>query len=86
MVEIMLMARMEWPAESPDLNPIENIWQIIKIAISKRRHRIHSTAELMKIIQEEWDALDIKIIQKIIGSMKKRCQDVIKAKGGHTKY
>jgi transposase len=82
----MKMTRMEWPAQSPDLNPIENLWHIIKISICKRRYKIHSAAELGEIILEEWDKIDTGVIQKIIRSMRNRCWAVISAKGGHTKY
>ncbi len=42
------------PSQSPDLNPIENLWRIIKTRVSTQRHRIHSLEEM---IQEEWDKL-----------------------------
>jgi transposase len=82
----MLMQRMKWPAQSPDLNPIENLWHIIKINITKRRHRIDSLDEFAEIIEEEWKRIGRHVIKRIIGSMKKRCLAVIRAKGASTKY
>lgn len=82
----MFMRRMIWPAQSPDLNPIENLWYIIKRRISKRRHRIMDLKELGDIIKEEWDQIDREVIVKIISTMHKRCLACIKARGGHTKY
>jgi transposase len=51
--ESMKMQRMIWPVQSPDLNPIENIWQILKYRICKRRHRIQSIQEMRIVVQDE---------------------------------
>ena len=77
---------LEWPAQSPDLNPIENLWRLIKIRISQRRYRIHTIDEMEQIIQEEWNALKPTDWKKITESMSKRCELVIRAKGGAIKY
>ena len=82
----MLMERMGWPAQSPDLNPIEHVWALMKHRISKRRHRINSAEELATIMQEEWDKITPADYSNIIRSMQRRLKEVIKAKGGSTKY
>lgn len=76
----------KWPPYSPDLNPIENLWRIIKLRISKRRHLIHSIEELERVLKEEWDRLTPDDWRNCILSMKKRCELVLKAKGGSIKY
>ncbi|QSS55716.1 hypothetical protein I7I53_03681 [Histoplasma capsulatum var. duboisii H88] len=80
------MDRVEWPAQSPDLNPIENLWAIMKHRISKIRYRIHSEAEMRKELQLIWDSITQEEIQDLIRSIPRRMQAVIKARGGSTKY
>lgn len=47
------LLNMIWPAQSQDLNPIENLWRIIKIRISGYRHQIHLVKDLRNAISEE---------------------------------
>lgn len=51
------LLRMKWPAQSPELNPIENLWRIIKIRVSARRHQIHTIEAMEQAIRAEWGLL-----------------------------
>ena len=46
--------RMKWPPQSPNLNPIENLWKHIKDIISKRRHEIRNTKDMRLALQVAW--------------------------------
>jgi transposase len=81
------------PAYSPDLNPIENIWSLLKDRLDKRFNGSYSRSkstisiEAFKIaIQEEWALIDQEAIDKCILSLLKRWQAIIDAKGYPTKY
>ena len=67
------------PAQSPDLNPIEGIWNIIK---QRLEYRIFYNDEEFKIaIQEEWDRITLEDIRKCIRDMPRRCDLLIKTGG-----
>ncbi len=73
-----------WPARSPDLNPIEQIWSIIDKKLVGVR--LSNLAELEKAVVKEWQELPPSICVNLVESMPKRLEMCIKAKGGHFKY
>jgi transposase len=75
-----------WPAQSPDLNPIEHIWKALKMRISKRDPPIHNEEDLRDALQEEWLNINPAIVCRVVESMPKRIQNVILTRGGSTKY
>jgi DDE superfamily endonuclease/Transposase len=85
---------MEWPPQSPDLNPIENLWVPFKAAFHKRFTEMfnHPSKSLearyryAAVLQEVWYAQGRQLVDALIESMPKRVQAVIEANGGWTKY
>ena len=75
-----------WPAQSPDLNPIEHLWTIIKKRVLQYDTPPSSIRELWWHLGEQWNLIPAEVCQNLIESMPRRCEAVIKAKGGHTKY
>lgn len=75
---------MQWPSQSPDLNPIENLWSEVEKRLRAKRYR--NTDELFEGIQAAWEAIPLDFCQKLVDSMGRRCQAVRKAKGFATKY
>jgi DDE superfamily endonuclease len=78
--------RMPWPAQSPDLNPIEHLWDHLDRQVRKRTPLPASLPALAAALQEEWDRIPLDVLRKLIGSMPSRVAAVIEAKGGHTPY
>ena len=75
-----------WPASSPDMNPIENLWAIIKGKLSQKRTEGMDLRAFKALIQAEWDAISLDYINTLIQSMPARTAALIRAQGGHTKY
>jgi transposase len=77
--------RLSWCANSPDLNPIEHVWKLLKRNIN-RRNIARNREELTIIIKEEWGKIDVEFLKNVVESMPRRVQTVIDSNGGHTRY
>ena len=77
---------LEWPAQSPDLNPIEHLWEHLKHQLQKYETSPKGIHELWERVVKEWNAISPEVCQNLIESMQRHIQAVIRAKGGHTKY
>lgn len=84
LVEEMEIETLDWPARSPDLSPIENIWNLLKRQVYKRSPR--TLFELENFILEEWDRLDDEVVGRLAQSFPRRLESVVEAKGSILKY
>lgn len=75
---------LDWPANSPDLNPIEHLWHEIKKKVAT--YRTTTLDELNEAFCEAWANIPVETCQKLIMSMPHRCQAVITNKGFATGY
>ena len=84
---------MEWPPYSPDLNPIENLWKLLKEQIIKLHPELselpknnYNYQKLCDAAVEAWEAFEDSMLEKLSLSMKRRLEAVIRANGWYTKY
>jgi hypothetical protein len=77
---------LDWPPQSPDLNPIEHLWRHLKVTLSKFEHPPINEDEHWKRVYQTYYAIQPEVCQDLISSMPRRIEAVLKAKGGHTKY
>lgn len=77
---------LSWPSKSPDLNPIEHLWDELDRRVRQRQPAPQSLQQLANALQAEWANIPQQFIQNLTSSMGRRCQAVIDANGGHTRY
>lgn len=77
--------KLKWPANSPDLNPIENLWKIVKDKVQSTS-RPHNKEELVESLHRVWEEIPSDILQTLIATMPARVKEVISAKGGSTRF
>ncbi|WKX90415.1 hypothetical protein Q1695_009343 [Nippostrongylus brasiliensis] len=75
---------LKWPAQSPDLNPIEHLWNDVDRVV--KRLNPPNLDELEAIIKEMWRAVPVERCPRLVDAMRNRCLAVIKSKGYPIKY
>ena len=76
--------RMVWPARSPDINPIELVWDMLGRSV--RIHFCENLEDMQAALQYEWERLPQKDIPTLIRSVPSRCAVVIRVRGGNIRY
>lgn len=80
------ITQMNWPARSPDMNPIEHAWDILGRRVRRRNPAPTNVEELKLALKVEWDNLPQEIIDSLIQTMGNRIQALLRARGGNTRY
>ncbi len=75
---------MDWPSMSPDLNPIEHLWGILKQNVEERK--VSNIHQLCDVVMEEWKRTSVANCEALVNSMPKRLKAVLENNGSHTKY
>jgi hypothetical protein len=74
--------RDKWPANSPDLNPLDYfVWSILEAKACAKPHK--DIESLKRALIQAWDEITPKILAKIVDNFPKILEQCIKAKGGH---
>ena len=83
-LEKMNICVLPWAAQSPDLNPIEHLWDHLGKVVDEMRPT--SLADLKQKLSAAWESIKPEVTQKLVDSMPARVQEVIRSRGGSTKY
>ncbi|GFV71506.1 hypothetical protein TNCV_2048561 [Trichonephila clavipes] len=78
--------RLVWPARSPDLNPIENVWDALGRQVTGRNYPPTNKNTLIRALTEEWDKLPQQLLDNVVQSMVRRVECCITLHGGHIPY
>ncbi|GFY07017.1 transposable element Tcb2 transposase [Trichonephila clavipes] len=78
--------RLVWPGRSPDLNPIENVWDALGRQVAGRNYPPTNKNTLIRALTEEWDKLPQQLLDNVVQSMVRRVECCITLHGGHIPY
>ncbi|GFU26968.1 transposable element Tcb2 transposase [Trichonephila clavipes] len=85
LLEIEDIERMDCPERSPDLNPIEHVWEFLGRRLAARTLPPVTIREL-RLLQDEWAAMPQQLIDTLILSMGRRCETCLTVRGDHIPY
>ena len=75
-----------WPAMSPDMNPIEHVWDFIGRKINQRNPKCQNIDELRTAILQEWQQFPHERLRRLVRSMTRRVTELHNKRGGYTRY
>lgn len=78
--------KMNWPAYSPDLNPIENLWGVLCRRVYSDGRQFHTLDDLKSAVFRSWEEIDKSTLENMVNSMPDRIYQLILNKGSSTKY
>jgi len=74
----------DWPSNSPDLNPIENLWSIVKKNVEKKM--LQNISDLRHFMIEEWGDIPQSTLIGLVRSMKRQCELIKESNGARIPY
>jgi transposase len=77
---------LDWPARSPDINPMENLWGILVRKVYTNNRQFQSTEDLKRAIHEAWNSISGETLMNLINSMNERLFQLINRSGRVTDY
>ena len=80
------IAPLAWPPYSPDLTPIEHMWDKLDRRVRKRRNRPATLAQLRNALIDEWNNIPMRTVNALVNSIQRRIRAATAARGGHTRY
>ncbi|GFU85326.1 transposable element Tcb1 transposase [Trichonephila clavipes] len=78
------IVRMEWPTCSPNMNPIEHVWDALGRRVSGRQQPPQTLQELERALLEEWDKIHQLVINSLVDSISQSCLALLAVRGNHT--
>lgn len=78
--------QLPWPAYSPDMNPIENLWAEVTRGLNNLEHQPTNVDELRQAIIDVWAAIPVNTLRNLSEGMPRRVEALRAAAGGHTRY
>jgi hypothetical protein len=77
---------LNWPAASPDMNVIENLWAYLDDCVRANPTKLLNSTESWNVLQEEWKRISPEYVRKLYKSLPRCVEEVCSAKGGNTRY
>ena len=75
---------MDWASMSPDMNPIEHLWGILKRKVEVCK--VSNNCHFRDVVMEEWKSIPVATCEALVNSMPRRVKTVLDNDGGYTKY